>query len=304
MPPPAKPVSRPALRLLRWSVACTVVVSTLLAYPSSRAVAAPRGSLDTILRAAAAYIDTYERDLPAIVTLEDYKQVVLPAGVSDIASRLTRAHMVTIGFGELGWIAFRDVFEVDGHQVRGREERLSRLLSRITRESLQQARAIASESARFNLDAPGSRINRTVNTPLAALAYLRGRNQSRSRFVLRSVRAPGHSTTAVIDFTEDATPRLISTNGNTPAKGTYVIDSATGRVEHSELRLQSALDPSRTVRAAISVTYALVPSLDMWLPASMDDVYELSPTRQTIRGHAVYSDSRRFSVTVEEDIRQ
>ena len=44
-------------------------------------------------------------------------------------------------------------------------------------------------------------------------------------------------------------------------------------------------------------------SWGLWVPTVMDETYELSATRQTLTGHATYSDFREFKVTTSEDIK-
>src|SRR4051795_589872 len=85
---------------------------------------------DQTLRLAGAYVLQYERAIQGLMVQEDYEQVVLPTrqSVPSAASRKLRSELLILGAGRFGWIAFRDVFEVDGRPVRDREERLSRLL--------------------------------------------------------------------------------------------------------------------------------------------------------------------------------
>ena len=67
------------------------------------------------------------------------------------------------------WQPFRDVFEVDHIPMRDREERLAKLfLGNKTDAEAQGAKAIADESARYNLGA----VQRTINNPVFALIFL------------------------------------------------------------------------------------------------------------------------------------
>jgi hypothetical protein len=71
----------------------------------------------------------------------------------------------------------------------------------------------------------------------------------------------------------------------------------------SELRMQSALSPTQTVRSETTVTYGRVDKLDLWLPVVMDENYELPAMRETVTGRTTYSDFREFKVTTSADIK-
>jgi hypothetical protein len=279
--------------------------------------------LDGALAAAARYIEAYEQRISAIGAEEQYTQAVHTTGPilvggpaaspgavaartttsGSSVTRKTRANIMTISLGARGWVSFRDVFELDGRPVRDREERLTRILQNVNPDSLEQARQIAVESARYNLDADTMRIDRTINVPMAALLYLRGPNQSRSVFRLGKPERIAGVPCVSLQFVERSLPRLTRTNDNTPAQGTFWIDMAAGgRVVKTELRMQSS-GQTQAVRAQTAVTYTRVDKLDLWVPTAMDETYELPSMRQTVTGHATYSDFREFKVTTSEGIK-
>jgi hypothetical protein len=211
---------------------------------------------------------------------------------------------MTISRGDRGWVSFRDVFEVDGQPVRDRVERLSRILQSVNPESLEQARRIAEESARYKLDADGTKIDRTINVPMTALQYLRAANQPRSVFRLGKSERVGGIDCVTVQFTEQATPRIIGTSDGVPAHGTFWIDmTGGGRVLKTELRIDSVGTRAQAIRAQATVTYGRVDKLDVWLPAVMDETYELPATRQVVTGHATYSNFLEFAVTTSESIK-
>lgn len=268
--------------------------------------------LDAALAAADAYLAAYEQRISAIGAVEEYQQVVTPIrgmfgrvemGSGTPMTRKTRANIMTISLGARGWVAFRDVFELDGRPVRDRDERLTRILQNVTPDSLDQARKIAAESARYNLNPDTARIDRTINVPMTALLYLRGANRSRSSFRLGKPERVGGVECVTLQFTEESLPRLIRTNGDAPAEGKFWIDMANGgRIVKSELRMRSGAGGA-IVRSQAAVTYARVDKLNLWVPVVMDEVYELSTTRQIVTGHAAYSDYREFKVTTSADIK-
>jgi VWFA-related protein len=276
---------------------------------------------DAALAAAAGYIDMYEHRISAIGAEEAYEQAVTssgnnivvtgsplsrPAAANSAAAvtRKTRANIMTISAGARGWVSFRDVFELDGKPVRDREERLSRILQNVTPDSLEQARKIAAESARYNLDSEALRVDRTTNVPMTALLFLRAANQSRSTFRLGKPERIAGIICVTLQFTERSRPRLIRTGDDAPAQGTFWIDMAGGgRVLKTELRMESAGVAGQTVRSQTAVTYARVDKLDLWVPVVMDETYQLPTTRQVVTGRATYSDFREFKVSTAETIK-
>ena len=300
----------------RAEVSRSIAFSVAQAQPSFTQEHSPE--LDAALTAAAGYIEQYEQRISAIGAEEQYEQamtgtlaqpgegsVFRPAlgnRTGGVATRKTRANIMTISLGTRGWVSFRDVFELDGRPVRDRDERLSRILQNVTPDSLEQARQIAAESARYNLEPEA--VDRTINVPMTALLYLRAANQGRLAFRLgKSERIAGVNCT-VLQFSEQGRPRLIRTSDDAPANGTVWIDMAGGgRILKTELRIESAGAPRQIVRMRTAVTYAKVDKLDLWVPAVMDETYELSATRQILTGHATYSDFREFKVTTSQDIK-
>jgi hypothetical protein len=263
-------------------------------------------TVDQVLQLAGAYVQQYEQVITAVVAQENYRQVLLPSGESRAGTetRRTRAYLLVLDVGRPGWVAFRDVFEVDGRPVRERDERLSRLLTQITPDALGQARLIAAESARFNLNPRGVKLDRTINTPMTALLFLRTASQSRSTFRLGRTERIGGLTCVALNFQEVAAPRLIRLSDGGAARGTFWIDVATGRVLRSDLRLDaSGGRRGPEVHSQITVKYAHVAKLDLWLPESMDESYDLLPSRQFVSGHAEYSDFRQFNVTTAEGVK-
>jgi hypothetical protein len=211
---------------------------------------------------------------------------------------------MTIDLGPTGWVAFRDVFQVDGRAVRDREERLARVLQNMTPDSLEQARRIAVESARYNLDPDTTQIDRTINVPMTALLFLRAANQSRSSFHLGKPERVGGVECVTLQFTERTQPRLIHTADDAPAEGRFWLDMANGgRIVKTEIRMQSVRIMTGPVRSQTTVTYARVDTLDVWVPTVMDETYEVANTREAVTGHATYSDFCQFKVTTSTDIK-
>jgi len=252
-----------------------------------------------LLGAAARYVAEYEQAFSAVVSEEHYTQYLRRAGGIISASRQTRSDVLVINGGAYGWMGFRDVFQVDGRAIRDHEDRLLKLVTQPASDSLDQAKRMADESARFNLGA----IVRTINMPTLALTFLRKDMQDRSKFTIAGTkRIDGHSTVE-LRFAEHALPRIIASSDAAPAGGRFWLEPESGRVIRSELSVDSA-----NARATITVTFGERPKLPVWVPTSMDEAY-LWPSRSTtgnvnissgsIECHASYTNFRSFNVDVK-----
>jgi len=159
---------------------CTAVAVGVSAPLPASAQAAP--PLAESLRSAGDSLREYERQVPAIVAEERYEQVARRSVPPTAVSRRLRSDVLVITDEAVGWVGFRDVFEVDGRPVRDRDERLAKLFLKPHAETLRQAKRIAEESARFNVNVEGIDVLRTVNMPMTALRFIRVQNQHRSTF--------------------------------------------------------------------------------------------------------------------------
>jgi hypothetical protein len=60
------------------------------------------------------------------------------------------------------------------------------------------------------------------------------------------------------------------------------------------------------VSGVLHVQFAAFPDVDLWLPGSMEEDYNLTDTRErqlaTVSGRASYTNARRFGVNVEEAV--
>jgi hypothetical protein len=199
------------------------------------------------------------------------------------------------------WVAFRDVFEVDGRTVRDRDTRLQKLFLDAPASAVSQSRRIVDESARYNI---GS-LQRNINVPTMALTYLRPVNQPRSVFKVTGRQDVEGVNAAVLSFAEKSRPTIVRSSAkDLPATGRFWIDPETGRVLRTEMSVVA--DGSST---KISVTYGPAPKLTMWVPVLMKEDYEVAATQrlternQTIRAQATYSNFRQFRVAVDEKIK-
>jgi hypothetical protein len=316
---PHLPIVRVPVALAAVAAAALVTAGAAARSPQAPA-AAPPPTLEEILRAAGAYVDTFPTSAAGIVLEENYVQ---QTRVVQLTTRRLRSDVLIMADGTEGWIEFRDVFEVDGKPVRDRDDRLARLFATPNADAREQARQIVAEGARFNLSPEGMRINRTLNVPTAALFFVRSASQPRSAFTRDGFTTIGDRRVAVVQFRETARPRLIGSADQAAARGTFWIDPATGVVLRSLLKLTTGRNAAQTAMTT-QVEYAGDPRFDVWLPQSMDEHYDitvgdapeplvpdrsngrlvtqaLGPANITIEGQATYSNIRRFRVAVQEN---
>jgi hypothetical protein len=262
-------------------------------------------AIDALLARVAAYLDLYEQSVPAIVAEEKYVQRAFVEGRLGIDARTLRSDLLVIADENYGWISFRDVFEVDGRQVRDRDQRLANLFLKPHSDRHAQALRIVAEGARFNLNVPGFDLRRTVNTPLVALRFVRRPEQSRSRFrIVGGARVDGLPVT-VLDFEEQATPRMIASSDGAAARGRFWVERESGRIRRSELSFETIVVGQKSVariRARVRVSYARDGRVDEWVPATMEEEYRVGAA--LIEGLARYSNFRRFTVETRTDIRR
>jgi hypothetical protein len=277
-------------------MACVAMVNVSI---SASRTQAPQ--LPDILSRAAAYLERYEQQIPSVIAQEDYLQSFGGInGLTDRARTVRRLRSdLLILADETGWVEFRDVYEVDGKQVRDRDDRLMRLFMQPNPDSRVQAGRIVAESARFNLDVPRLRFRRTLNVPMTALRFLRRENQSRSAFTLGTVERRGAREVATVRFSEEAQPPLIGSNEPGRTAGSFTVDAESGRVLKSVLSVTGS-----SVAATITVDFAEQSTLGLWLPAAMQENYAFRTTMTVnIDGRATYLNYRQFKVDTSMTIK-
>jgi hypothetical protein len=253
---------------------------------------------------ASAYVETFQQNFGSVVAEERYVQrlrripnptntaVQQRGGGGPQETTLVSDFLLVEVEGE-GWLPFRDVFERDGKPVRDREQRLAAIFLKGGRNAFDQARAVMDEGARYNI----GNINRNINTPTLALAFLTARHRRRFEFRLgkRDESDPG----VEVEFRETARPTFVATTGgrDLPVRGRFWIREADGIVLRSEL---DAMDTG--VEAHITVTYDRDESLGLFVPVRMEERYRRPRDPLEVQGVAIYSRFRRFQVSTSEEL--
>lgn len=239
-----------------------------------------------------AYLVAYAAELPSLVAEEHYVQTYSVG--TRVQRRTTRADLLMVRLpGNAGWMAFRDVFEVDQRPIRDREDRLLKLLQTPTGDALSQARRIADEGSRFNL----GRFSRTINVPDIALPYLHPAHQDKVS-VDPSRPATIDGTAALLfRFRETAGPTIITSPAgqDVRAQGRVWADGASGAILRTELTVNSQLSA-----ASCTVDFRRDERLGVLVPSRMSERYIAQ--NENVTAVATYSNFRKFRVSTAEAV--
>ena len=284
-------------------MAAALAIGTFLA--SARPVA-QEPSLEDVLSRAASYVAAFRKQLSEIVAEETYRQEVAYTsriGVAvPILPRTLKSDLVLIKPADADrYVELRDVFEVNGEQVRPRQSRLEKLLRDDSGRANASIQSIINESASYNIGT----VTRNINTPLMALQFLDAAHQPGFRFkhVQKATRpvfkdaqdqavneAPVFRVSTemwTIEYEERARQTLIrSPNGDRlPAHGRFWINPTNGSVLISELVVDGL-----GVIATVTVSYQSEPLMGFLVPVQMRETYIRGGER--IAGHAEYGKFR------------
>jgi hypothetical protein len=262
----------------------------------------PAVELGALLDRAGTFVLAYQRDFRNVMAEEHYRQTfVRPpqydyngiAVPSDAEQRILRSEVMIVPLaGSIPWGMFRDTFEVDGRKVRDRDSRLERLFVRPARDSVERARALLAESARYNL----GKTFRNYNSPFVALPFLLSENQLRFAFSVKRRTVEDGRIVVEVGYAERVSPTVIRDlggQGDLKARGTFAIDTETGRVLRSRMTLDH-----RGRFADLRVEFQAAERLGLLAPHVMHDLYQDGAGR--LEGTAEYGNYRRFETGVGE----
>jgi hypothetical protein len=274
-----------------------VFVLAVLVMPEAHARSGPLSVKDVMARVAA-YVDSYGTRASIVVATEHYTQEAQRVKRMPETRLLVSDFAIVKVAGMHGWQGFRDVIEVDGTRLPDRDDRLIRML-RSADGRYDEPRRLLAESARFNIGP----IERDFNVPTATLFFFTQDNLARFNFSAVTARDDG---IWEIEFRETARPTIIRTPAgrSIASNGRLWVNAADGTVVRTRLEVEGfAMRPtfSRSRGTGnVDVTYTRVPALDMWLPASMDEEFEIrsGEYRDGISGRALYSNYRQFTTSV------
>ena len=222
----------------------------------------------------AAYVSQFVQGLANVVAQEDFN-----------LKKQVRSDFLLVRYpgSDQELLAYRDVYQVAGATLPGREERLADLFIKPVGDIRERVRQIVSDSE--------EQVPPMLN-PLYALTFLQGHYQSRFRMTVTNATAPWPDGVKVVSFVEAVRPTLLRWgvfgDFDLPSRGKAWIEEGTGRVFQTELEIGSGRD-----RPTIVTTFKLDERLQVMVPAEMR-------TRNP-SGVAVYSNFRRFEVSTTSE---
>jgi hypothetical protein len=267
----------------------------------------PAVTTESLLASAAAYVARFELVFSNVVAAERYVQTVTPrsvnaemtfinkGGVAAKRRELVSDFLLVKLPDSVGWVPFRDVFEVDGEAVRDRDSRLVIALQSADESTPSRVRAILAESASYNIG-----VERTMNLPTLGLEMLHEAVQSRFHFSgLDADRSVG-PTVYRLDFEEQQMPSMISgpDGRDLLARGQVWIDATDGTV----LRTIVSVDDPMFIHVTVETHYQFDSALGVATPALMREEYTERTGRRT-NGTATYSEFRTFGVSTTDIFR-
>ena len=256
--------------------------------------ARPTPSVKDVMKKVGAYVDAYGERASIVVATERYTQETSGSGGGFHGRRTIVAELAIVKVdSNIGWQGFRDVVEVDDTKVNDREDRLVQNLL-AGGEGYVVARRLSDESARFNIGV----IARNFNVPTTALFFLRTEQHDRFKFTaLDAQDAIWH-----LSWKETARPTFIRTpeGRSVPTRGELWVSPSDGVVRRTILKADMQ-DDGRHGVGQVDVAYTFVDAAAMWLPSTMDEEWVTNArigTAETVRGHASYSNYRKFTTSV------
>lgn len=267
---------------------------SLLTAEASTFVFAQSPSVDIVAKLRE-HVVRLQADLPSIVARERYQQTAsysshrIPPVSRTLISELVMVKLP----GEGGWVSFRDVLEVDGRKLDDHQRRLVDLLQTPSPNTLQQARQLAAESARYNV----GEVARTINVPDIALEYLSARHADRISFTQPEHARVAGRETAALRFREHKGPSILrnSEGRDLLVGGRVWVEPESGALVRTELIVRD-----RNSSASCIVDFVVDEKLRATVPSKMTERYSIPGA--TIDAVANYSDYRRFGVSTNEKI--
>ncbi|HEY2432416.1 MAG TPA: VWA domain-containing protein [Vicinamibacterales bacterium] len=277
-------------------------------------------AIDELMHRVGDYVGRYGRDASVLIAVERYKQgsvdmgdqgalaglrrpsgrgaTAAPSGIAADAGGPRTADQQLISEIALvpnaaaigGWLAYRDVIEVNGKAVPDRKNRLQELFKADVPD-VEAEKKISAENARYNVGP----VTRSFNVPMSALFFFDPAHVVRFTFQRSGAEKVGGVDAWKVDFEETRKPTMIMTAGgaDVPTAGTLWIDPTDGSVLRTRLVIGSYRGARS--RAEIDVSYRKDETLGMLIPVRMTELYLTSTA--SINGEATYSEFKRFQTS-------
>jgi hypothetical protein len=264
------------------------------------AVAAEDPSARTLLALASRYVATFVDRFSNVVADEHYVQDwKTNTGVPLMHRETTADFLLTRVSDSNTWLAFRDVLTDNGAPVRDHDDRLTKLFLQPGASSVQtldQAKAIAAESARYNI----GNLQRTVNHPLFVLIFLQPANQSHFAFTVDKRDKNIGENVWILEYKETGRPTLIrgTKDKDAPARGRIWIDAVTGRIVRTVLQVEDNLQSTE-----ITANFLNDDRFQIDVPVDMEEQYAIKAGAGKVNARATYEHFRHWEVKTEERVK-
>lgn len=302
----------------------------------------PAPTLEQVLLRLGDYVSSYGEKASVVVAVERYTQSVSVAGTAaPLRPRQLEAEFAIVRVSGGGWTGFRDVVAVDGEPVQDRKDRLVSLLTD-TSADVNEVIRIANESARFNVG-PVSRNFNVPTAAMFFFQPADHARFTFTRKGTRTIEGVPTWEIAFKE-TRSPTLIMTRAGQDVPMEGSLWVNPADGTVIQTRLRLRDFADelaavegagpaqrptgnpnvprggrdafaradspPTVTLRrveslADIEVSYRRPPGIDLWLPATMVEIYDgpivlkARPLGARATTRASYSDFKQFNTSIK-----
>jgi hypothetical protein len=244
-----------------------------------------------LLERAGQYVKQFEQELSVVIADESYQQVVTSvASTRALISRHTKAEFALIELAdEHDWIGVRNVVEVNGRRVADQRGGIPAILRGPTRDRRSRVRALAEESARYNVGA----VYRNFSDPTFAALFLDPATQHRFSFWEAGSDVIDRVKVVRLAYREVLKPtRIRRDDVDLFANGSVWVDQ-NGRILRTALEI---IDSGQSVTGSVTVNFRIEARLGFLVPYRMDETYAQA-TGQRITSAATYSNFRRFETS-------
>ena len=226
-------------------------------------IAAQKPAAADVLKTVGDYLTQYALKISGVAAEEQYTQ-------RDPAMNLTRrlnSDLVWLGFDSGRIAGFRDVYALDAHQLRPRDDRMLKLLANPSESSQQEARALEREGLSRYL----SPNLRAFDQPLQGLEFLRAENHAQSAFEVEGVKTQDGVQVVTLRWTTKNPAALLPIPEGLSANGRAWVDAATGAVRQTEVVIGD-----KSLMAKATTKYVHDKKLDLWVPSELIQQFDIS----------------------------
>ena len=262
-------------------------------------ILAPEPTAQDVRTRLNTYLDGYEPKLSELIADEFMEQRNVRGdnpvgGVGPTEFRTLRSEVAFIALpGDAGWMGFRRVLRVGGRAVDDTLGSLNSVLAGGAVDDYARARAMLTDSARFNLGTP-----RTINLPNLPLELLHPRHAHRFSFRLAGEDRVRGKRTVKLVLVENVTPTIIRAVDNSDIRSiiSAFVEPETGRLWRADVIARDPRPTRWTFDHVVSVEFKEERLLRLLVPATMHEDFFAGQNRKAY-GKASYGNYRRFQTS-------